>query len=257
MKRPYFMHTLYIGSAFAAMALATAAHAASVRFDTLEALWTNPTGGSSIVMTPSYDDPATIRWGIPHMSGTGEKSGYEFDAVDTPFIRPADDVFALGRFTHFNKVINLGTGISSVELFLKADIVLIPDAGPEVSLGENIFRFLVKHDETPNVAPCLPGSVSVCDDAVSITALDTSDMVLIDGTEYTLSILGFSYTVADAEAGIFDSEFLSPENGTNTRVLAATFSVAGNNPAPVPLPAGLPMLLAGLGLMRIRKGKPG
>ena len=242
--------TRYLAVAFASAGLAQAATAASVRFDSLEAMWTNPTGGSNITMSPGYGDPVEIKWGVP-WGGGSERSGYSFDAVDTPFTRVQDAVFALGEFTHINKVINIGTGISTVELFLKADLTAIPDAGPEVGLGTSTFRFLVKHEETPNSGTCPVGSTSICDDVVSITALDTSDTISIGGIDYTLSILGFATSVANAGAGIFDPEFLSPENGSNTRVLAGKFTVVDNNPAPVPLPAGLPMLLIGLGALGI------
>ncbi len=237
--------------AVAVAGLAQGALAASIRFDSLQAMWANPTGGSYVTMSSGYGDPVDIRWGKP-WGRSGGKSGYTFDAVDTPFTRVQDAVFALGEFTHINKVIWGGTSISSVELFLKADITAIPDAGPEVSLGTSIFRFLVKHTETPNNGNCPAGSVSNCDDIVSITALDSSDTVSIGGVDYTLSILGFAESVADASAGNFDSQFLSPEHGSNTRILAGKFTVVDNNPpAPVPLPAGLPMLLIGLGALGV------
>ncbi len=235
-----------LAAAVTAAGLAQGAEAASVRFDSLEAMWTNPTGGSNIAMSAGFGDPVSIRWGVPMGAG---KSGYDFDAIDAPFTRVQDAVFALGEFTHVNKVIRIGTGIGSVELFLKAHLTAIPDAGPEVALGTSTFRFLVKHEETPNTAPCPIGSTSICDDVVSITALDTSDVFSIDGVDYTLSILGFATSVANADAGIFNSAFLSPENGNNTRVLAGRFTVVDNNPAPVPLPAGLPLLLIGLGTL--------
>ncbi|GEM_PF-389893 len=251
------------GGLAAAVAVAGLAHgalAASIRFDSLQAMWANPTGGSYVSMSSGYGDPVDIRWGRPWpWGGSGGKSGYTFDAVDTPFTRVQDAVFALGEFTHINKVIWLGTGISSVELFLKADLTAIPDSGPEVSLGTSIFRFLVKHTETPNNGNCPAGSTSNCDDIVSITALDSSDTVSIGGVDYTLSILGFAESVADANAGNFNSDFLSPENGSNTRILAGKFTVVDNNPpAPVPLPAGLPMLLIGLaslGFLQLRRNR--
>ena len=239
----------------ASLGVVSAAEAASVRFDSLEAVFQNATGGSNIVQTISYGDPASIRWGV---TNGGPQSGYDFDAQDTPFTRVQDTVFGLGEFTHHNFPIGRNTGITSVELFVRANIVSVPDAGPDVSLGTSIFKFLIKHEETHNVAPCPYPGTSVCDDRVSISTLTSSDSVLIDGINYTLSILGFSETLADANNGIFNADFLSPEGGSNTRVLAATFAVDDRNIAPVPLPAGLPLLLASLGVLGlVRKRSKG
>ena len=85
------------------------------------------------------------------------------------------------------------------------------------------------------------------------TALGT-DTFHVGDASYTLNILGFATSIANAEAGIFNSVFSSPEGGSNLRILAAEFS---QDVPTIPLPAAGWLLLAGIGglgaLRRFRK----
>ena len=237
-------------AAFAALAAsATIANAAQLRFDVLEARFYDPVGGSVQSIDNTFGDPISIRWGT-----SGSQSGYDFDAADTPFSEDPFTVFALGDFTHFNQPITAGTSITGVNMDVRGSLTIVDDFIGETLIGERTFSFGIAHDETTNRSPCADNpdgtpSISVCDDFVNISTLSGSDTFFVDGVEYTLNILGFSQTLADAEAGIFSPFFGSPEGGNNVRVLAATFDESLPPPPPpvVPLPAAAWFLLGGLG----------
>lgn len=238
--------------AAALLPLAGTASAAMITMTVLETRFDNPSGGNVLAIDDVYvpnAGPAQIRWGQAELQGDLENaSGYQFDPRDTPFSEPEETIFDLGEFTHFNFPISLGTSIDEVELFLRAEIT-VDDNGTIYDLGQSIFEFLVKHDETRNNAnPCPYGdaddNANGCADQVIIETLTTSDTFSFDGRELTLSILGFSETLEDAENGIFDSEFISPERDQNMRILSAAFATVGTGETPVPAP--LLLMAAGL-----------
>jgi hypothetical protein len=214
----------------------------------LETRFDNPVGGNVLDIDNTFQsETAEIRWGQSGLS-LESASGYDFDPRDTPFSEPQDTVFPLGEFTHLNFPISLGTSISSVELFVRATLE-VDSNGDVIDLGESIFEFAIMHDETPNNAdPCPHGdaedNANGCADQVIIETMSSSDTFTINGEEGTLTILGFSETLEDAENGIFSSEFISPENGENIRILSAAFTAVD---APqVPTPAPLLLVAAGL-----------
>ena len=220
--------------AITGMAMSSVAYGASVTFNGLDSKFFNPTGGANINYPngANYSDPSSITWG---RRGT---SGYSFNTTNTVFSENVDTLFSLGTFTHTNQPIKTGTGISSVNLSVRSNLSF-----GDVNLGEKLFEFLVTHDETPNT-----GS-GCCNDIVSIKTLSSTGVFNVGNDIYTLNILGFATDAQNAANGIYSSLFNSPEGGSNTRILMASFSVFEGQepPSPVPLPASLPLMLAGLG----------
>ena len=74
-----------------------------VDFTMLGAQWYNNVGGNIVSNTVGFADPASVRWGGANQT----PSGYDFDSRTTPFSEAANDVFALGSFTHFNQPIKI------------------------------------------------------------------------------------------------------------------------------------------------------
>jgi len=225
------------------MVMSSVAFGATVTFNGLASEFQTPIGGANIQYPNGngYTDPTSITW------GNGGTSGYEFNSTNPVFSENVDTLFSLGTFTHTNQAINTGTGISSVNLSVRSDIQF-----GAVNLGVKIFDFLIKHNETPNT------SNGCCNDIVSITTLNSTGTFNVGVDVYTLNILGFASNASNAANGIFSPLFNSPEGGSNTRILMASFSAFEGQqpPSPVPLPASLPMLLAGLagfGALRRRK----
>lgn len=246
----------------AATAFAGGAQAASIEFTIIESRFFDAVGGNVLSIAPAgglFGDPSTIRWGQDGLA-LASASGYQFEAASTPFDELPDTVFDLGLFSHFNNPINAGTAIDAVSFEVRGDINVV-DNGNTTNVGMRTFAFNILHDETSNSAAgnnpancARQPSISVCDDFVEINTAVGSDVFVVDGSTFTLNILGFSQDIADANNGIFSPIFASPEGGTNTRILAATFS---QDLPTIPLPAAGWLLLAGIGalgaLRRVRK----
>ena len=237
----------------AATAFAGGAQASSIQFSIIESRFFDPVGGNVRFIDTGFTDPAEIRWGQNALA-LASTSGYEFESVTTPLDAPIDTVFGLGSFTHFNFPINSGTSITGVSFEVRGGLTFIADDSTETAIGERTFAFDILHNETPNVAAQCPGDTPPCDDFVSISTALGTDTFHVGDASYTLNILGFATSIANAEAGIFNSVFSSPEGGSNLRILAAEFS---QDVPTIPLPAAGWLLLAGIGglgaLRRFRK----
>lgn len=177
-----------------------------------------------------------IRWGRPT---TGDQSGYRFDGFAPPaFSVDIGEVFSLGNFTHFNEPIRR---FSITGARLETTIDLNIDGTPINDLNF-VYDFL--HNETTNSAPCLPGSVSVCDDLVQIVNNEPlSDSFRINGIDYTVRILGF-----EVNNQLFE-EFLTEEDKTNVATLKAVITA---REVPVPEPGTYLLLTLFLGGVYLR-----
>lgn len=223
----------------AATALAGGANAALLDITAITPSWENvvadPSGGN---ITENNTSPlVTLRWG----TSTGEgPSGYDFTAGNSMTGIASDTPFLLGEFVHQNNPVT-GTALESADLNVA---VQIGGDGPMVN---SVFRF--DHDETPNTeGSCPDGSVSVCDDIVTVTNNPGAMTFTLGGNVFNFRVLGFSTD----EGTTITETFLTEENNSNSAGLYAEYTVT-----PVPLPAAGWLLLAGIGglgaLRRVRK----
>ena len=184
-----------------------------------------------------YGDPAVYSIDCPdNDNGDGEtwqeeftnQSGFGFDGVDTVGTLAADTPFLLGRATHYNHSITLGTDYPTWQFLEWVDIdvtlagILCPGnvAPSEGSTREYTFR--VSFDETPNTAnPCkypLGPNQNGCSDRIIVSTISSQTSVITCTTEatpasergiYTLQVLGLM-SDTDQDGDCTDTAF----NGT-------------------------------------------
>ena len=230
---------LLAGAAVLALGIG-AADAAVVTIENITATWQNVVGGGggSVISTPGLGGADTsVRW-----PASGAQSGYDFTVAADPLnvnLPPDPSPFTLGTFNHLNFPIVSGSGITSVQLVITADISVDGNA-----VGNKMFVFDFNHLETPNAAnPCADGgangvgvNVNGCADRVTFATSDLSEMFEIDGVLYTLTLSGF------VQGGVQVSEFWTIENSNNFADL-----VGQVERVVVPEPAS--MALLGMGLL--------
>src|SRR6056297_219386 len=238
----------------------SAASAATVSVTNVYGAW-NSAGPSSAyeIECDTNADRTQVWWG--KAPSGGQKSGYEFDSVATPFPAVDGPEFLLGTFTHFNNPIYTYPGQGSTTAITEAQLQIDFDVmiGTESLSLRQIYTF--NHDETPNQGSggqCAyegaPGSgvnVNGCADRVTAVLNEGgSDEFVVDGKKYTFELSGLGYN-----GGVFDF-FDTVEGETNIATLVGSYRV--EDLTPVPLPAAGWMLLAGVGglvAMKRRKAK--
>lgn len=222
------------------------AHGAPIQINSIGADWTDAVGGTEMVPlsdnleffdTDGIAGNEEIRWGNP-LTAAG-MSGYRVDgAAPPPFAVETETPFVLADFTHFNN----RTGdpiLEGAQLNITLDL-----AADNTVLGENLFTFSFLHDETVNSCTPLPDCAN---DIVAFTNPMSANTFVVDGEEFTLSLLGF------LENGTFAQAFSTVEEQENIAQLQAIFTVPVSE---IPVPGALGLLVSGLavvGLMRRRK----
>ena len=233
----------FIPALLASLLASGAASAASVSLQSVAGEWTAVQGGQGVSGTGTDQ----IEWGTSTRGGA--RSGYGFDGFQSvPETVTAGKAFALGTFTHYNRVIARGGGISGAQL--SVDIAL--RIGDEDRTITSIFDF--DHLETLNQgAGCANGgsngagvNANGCADRVTaVTTLGQSDIFVIDGESYQFTITSFE--------GM--KEFWTTEEADNSAMLYGMFVAVGGI-SPVPLPAAGALLgaaLAGIGALKARR----
>jgi len=170
-----------------------------------------------------------VRWGISVGSG---QSGLGFTGVGLTNFE-IDQIFEVGTLRHFNTPISGGTGADSVPLNIALSL-----SDPLINQTFD-FNFVI--DETSNVPPCQfasdPGNP--CSDKISFSNAVSSSNFMIDGTKYTLELLGFR----DTPAGTPVNAFISQEGSTNSATLFAKITTPPSEKVPEPT------AMVGLGLL--------
>lgn len=239
----------HVSVALALLALtAVPASAAPLDITSIVGSWQNADPASSVTAIDNQADQGTdqIRWGGED-GNINSGSGYNFtpgaDLLDVQL----GTAFALGTFTHVNNVIPIGSSIESVQYDFSFSTNGVP-----ASISD-VFSF--SHNETPNFEPCPTGSVSTCDDIVSIGSLSIDQLINVGGQLFFFNLIGFS-----TDGGLtIKSDFLSAEGSSNSAVLYAMVTA---QPTAIPEPTSLLLFGAGLtavGLhlrLRGRRRKP-
>ena len=227
-----------------------------IQFDLLESRFVNAVGGNVLTIDNTFGDPSQVCWGQAGLNPCTKSSGFTYTNSTTPFSENPNDVFALGEFTHYNLPINENASIKSVQLEITGTISAAEDGGPWAAIGQRTFIFDIMHNETLNGDnPCKssvpdvtdPVNAAGCADEVTMSIASGSEYFTVGLTNFTLEILGVSMSLEDAGNGIFTPTFLSSENAVNSRIIAAQFTATPTTP--VPLPAALPLMGAGLAVL--------
>ncbi len=227
---------LVAGAAVLALGMGVA-QAATVTFSDIDALWLNVVGGSG-GSTVNPAGPATstsVRW-----PASGDQSGYDFIVAPQPItvdLPPDPSPFVLGEFNHLNFPVTTGSGITSVQLQIRADLSIDEGSGP-VDLGQTVLLFDFGHLETPNGSnPCADGgahgvgvNVNGCADRVTFASNPNSESFLIGNTLYTMNLMGF----IDSSDNLV-SEFWTIESSNNIATLIGNVERAPTA-TPTPLP---------------------
>lgn len=199
------------------------AFAGEVVLSDIKGSWINVDPNSGISVYDNDSASPSMRWGTAATSRG--RSGYDFDASsDITTDVPPDQQVTLGQFVHRNNPIR-GTSLESATL--QIDLNVSVDGN---DLGMRTFFFDFTHDETNN-----SGSFC-CNDLITVSTNSMSQMFEMGGVNYTLSILGFN-----VNGNIVDT-FSTKEKKNNYAYLVASIMAMNE----VPLPAALPLFLAGL-----------
>lgn len=218
--------------AAAIFALTGVAGAAQVDITNIGGTWANTSGGA--VNALNGDGTSVMSWGASANS-SGAVSSYVFTPEATPLL-DVSSPFVLGQFTHNNFAI-FGPSITSADLGVAVSGAVDGDA---FSLS-SLFSF--SHNETPNSGTCDPAGSPACPDVVTLLGVSSvGDTVTVNGVEVALNIAGFSL---NADGSNPFSSFITNEGQANSAYLVGEFVEVPQ----IPLPAGMVLMLSGLGIM--------
>gem|GEM_PF-5911019 len=194
-----------------------------------DGIWSNATGSggtpSCLVYnnTPPTTDTNTVRYGdslypvdcLP--IDPSKQSGFGFDGVGSASIHPGQ-AFLLGEFFHYNRPIYAPKPLESVELHV--NLVF------SVPVLSTVLDYTVLLEETPNNGQCAYGRTGryYCNDRVTFANTIPPQTFWINGTEYTLQIVGFSSDPNDPSKAI--NQFITEEGKDNHAWLFGRILVA-------------------------------
>lgn len=142
-----------------------------------------------------------LGWGMP-VGSDNRQSSYRFVGNTLPLKLDGSE-FVLGTFTHNNFPIQL---YATNRFTVKLNVNVTFDEG---GYNRN-FSFTLAHLETPNV-----GNRRQQADRVTLSSVESSDALVINGESYMVEIVGFKQDNQIAR------EFISYENEANSAVMVA------------------------------------
>ncbi len=213
---------------------------AAISVNSVSGGWNSTQGGKNVKGVGT----SKISWG--GNVGTKFRSNYVFQPTK-PFLYDVKlgQTFELAKFIHKNGVIPIGSGITKGTLTTHVNLNI------DGKLITKAFTFNFNHNETPNFkGRCLGGSLSTCDDRVSLANnLPIADTFILNGYQYSLSITALNMK------GKSVTSFLTRENHKNMALIQAMLTRV-KLPVEVPEPSTYLILgstLALIFLIRRRK----
>jgi hypothetical protein len=221
--------------------------------------WTSATGGSGVTGLHAPAGTTTLSWGTP-VTPFGQSS-YTFAGLDDPSVLFTDDdeIFTIGTFTHTNRTIALGTGISEAELAIR----ILFDPGFSAGSNPLATGTTVKHTETVNKCNQVvnPGC---SDDIVQLLELVSNpQLVTVDGFNYEIKF--FFSTLSIGDPGLFGDFGQTAFNITSPEDASSSVNIYGvvlgsNRIKEIPWQTDLAtgagaLMLGGLVYSRYRKHK--
>jgi hypothetical protein len=186
------------------------------------------TGAWTAVSTPLVNEQGlgtdVLRWGVPTQQ---QQSGYRFAGRQAAVPTDGTD-FTLGTFTHENFPVKLPITKSGANEF---DVDLKVTMAFEGGDLERDFSFKLHHTETPNTRRPLDRASA---DRVGLSTMQSSETVVIDGTEYAVEITGFM------QDGNVVTEFVSFERAANSADIVAKLTAIKKPEPPAPDPPAPP-----------------
>jgi len=240
--------------AVCALLCSAPASAATWGFSDLTASFLNVEGGQNVEIGAAGPS-TTLSWG--RTPEGWPQSSYQFEGK-TGLNSDTDGVLEIGTFTHMNNPIYGGSSISGTQLELTGRLQAMTSLGI-TDLGTVTYLFDLDHGETPNNEdPCAAGGEAPCPDLVTATVSAAPELASVDGLYHEFEALGFAPTLFVAAKGWMDTSFLSLENGSTSRVLAARVTQTQTSaPLAVPLVGSSISLLSALAaLLLVSRGEP-
>lgn len=233
LTRSKFACTLLAGLAFAAIPALTLANPIQIDLANPMAKFATIDGGTN----HAGEGTNHITWGTPYSpeNPTGQKSGLIFDGFSPPLHTTIGQTFDLGTLTHENFSVKSGTAASGATLVFEFDV---QGAHPV----HQSYSFDLAIDETSNEVPIgdcsYLSTIYPCADKISFPQMQGANAFTLDGTDYTLSLLGFGPDADNIMTGFVTQE----RQSTSTHLWGVISAV----PVAVPEPGVLGMF--GLGL---------
>lgn len=177
----------------------------------------------------TLQDENQWRYGDPQFgSGSANRSGYGFNGNNNVGSIAADQPFFLGRFTHYNKIIQASNPLTGIDLTVTIDGLRCDDNSTPTEGGTRSFVYHFTHEETDNNANPCPYDDSTgngCDDRVTVSQQPDTTFTCPEGVR-TVQILGF-YTNPDCHlsfSGSTSASFITGEGQDNPACLWARIS---------------------------------
>lgn len=210
--------------------LAGANSASALTLSNVGGTWSSPVGGTNHRYEFDQDaggygnnESDQIWWGTEYQDQGQSGLGFT-GAVPPEDTFDIGEPFEVGMLQHFNNPILVGTNVTAVDLTI--GLTFSDPTGLDDS-----FLFTFNINETPN-------SPTPQDDYIYFPSPFACETCVIDGTPYTLEILGFG-----DDPGSLQDQFRSKEGSDNDTRLWARITT------PIPAPGALLLGAMGTGLI--------